>query len=125
MVKMINLVIIILCLTFSLSGCTIKENQLVILENSNKANTAPHNIKDWQFETMSQKIIIEKNKEVIQKIDQNLMPIIISPDYSTVFAYKNLADTKYDDINSMVITGNMVQPMELFSIKVPSASKKV
>lgn len=124
MVKMINLVIIILCLTFSLSGCTIKENQLVILENSNKANTAPHNIKDWQFETMSQKIIIEKNKEVIQKIDQNLMPIIISPDYSTVFAYKNLADTKYDDINSMVITGNMVQPMELFSIKVPSASKK-
>ena len=119
-----KLFVVVLCLALSLSGCTIKENELVILESSNKSNSTPENIKDWQFETMSQKIILEKNREALKKIDENLMPITISPDYSTVFAFKNLIDEKSDIANSMVIIGNMIQSIELFCVKVPNGSKK-
>ena len=119
-----KLIIIFLCLFLSLSGCTIKENELVILENSNKSNSTPENIKDWQFETMSQKIILEKNRETLKKIDESLMPITISPNYNAVFAFKNSIDEKFDITNSMVIIGNMVQSIELFCVKVPNGSKK-
>lgn len=119
-----KLLILILCLVLSLSGCTIKENKLVILENTDETNNRPNNIKDWQFETMPQKLILEKNKEALKKIDESLMPIIISPDYSTVFAFKSLIDNQSDVANSMVIIGNMVQPIELFCVKVSSGSKK-
>ena len=93
-------IIIIVCLTFLIVGCSIKENKLVILENSNKNNNKPENIENWQFETASQKNIIEKNRELLQKIDQSFLPIIVSPDYSTVFVIKNYLDSKSDEINS-------------------------
>ncbi len=119
-----KLITIALCIILFTSGCAIKENKLVIIENANKNKHNTGTIENWQFEIASQKNIIDKNKEILKKIDTDLLPIIISPDYSTIFAVKSIIDYKSDEINSKVISGNMIQPMELYSIKSSSGNQK-
>jgi len=96
----------------------------VILDNHNESNNKPSGIENWQFEATSQKDIIDKNKELLKKIDDSLMPIIVSKDYTSVFAIKNLIDQKSDELNSKVITGNMIQQIELFFIRPSTGTKK-
>ncbi|MDD2481059.1 MAG: hypothetical protein PHF82_02875 [Lutispora sp.] len=120
-----KMIIVLLCLSISLSSCSIKEDELVILENTDKdKSNISTKIKDWQFETISQKAIIEKNKEAIDKIDKDIIPIAITPDYGTVMGYKNMLSEKADAKNSMVIVGNMLQSIELFAIKTSNGAKK-
>lgn len=116
--------LIILCAAILLSGCSIKENKLTIIEKPDKNIGKTSNLDKWQFELTSQKNIIEKNKELLQKIDSNYLPIIVSPDYSTVFAMKNLNDLKYNEKNSKVIIGNMIQMIELYVLKPSTGLKK-
>lgn len=120
-----KLVIVLLCFTTLLSSCAIKENELVILENNDKdKSNSSAKIKDWQFETISQKAIIEKNREAISKISKDIIPIAITPDYSTVIGYKNIQSEKADTKNSMVIVGKMMQYIELFAINASNGSEK-
>jgi len=119
-----KLALIILCFTFLISGCSIKENRLVILDNHNEINNKPLDIENWQFEATSQKDIIDKNKELLKKVDDSLMPIIVSDDYTSAFAIKNIIDSKSDEINSKVIAGNMIQQIELFFIRPSTGTKK-
>lgn len=118
-------VIIILCFAALLSSCTIKENELVIIENTDTSNASTSSkIKDWQFETVSQKVIIDKNKEAIKKIDKGIIPIAITPDYNTIIGCKNIKSVEADTKNSMVIAGNMKQYIELFAVNVSNGNTK-
>ena len=120
-----KIVLILLCLSISLSSCAIKEDQLIVLENSEKdKNNTTTKIKDWQFETISPKAIIEKSKEAIDKIDKDIIPMAITPDYGTVMGYKNIQSEKADAKNSMVIVGNMLQSIELFAVNTSNGAKK-
>ncbi len=116
-------ILIFLLIAFSFSACSIKENKLVVIEKPNKNASKSESIEKWQFELSSQKNIIEKNSELLKKVDEIYLPIIVAPDYNTVFAIKNLIDSKYDEKNSKVIIGNMIQLIELYVIK-PSAGFK-
>lgn len=108
-----------------LSSCTIKENELVIIDNrDNNKNSTSAKIKDWQIDIASQKIAIEKNKEVISKLGENIIPITVSPDHSVVIGYSNVKDETTDIRNSMVIAGNMVQYMDLFACDIANNTNK-
>lgn len=110
-----NIIALLLCSMILLSSCTIKENQLVIINDPGSNQNKPSaKLKDWQIDTISQKALIEKYREVIAKINKDVAPIAISPDYTKVICYKRVEDKNADDINSMVIAGNMMQKMELF-----------
>ncbi|NLM43572.1 MAG: hypothetical protein GX201_06105 [Clostridiales bacterium] len=110
-----NFIVLLLCSMVLFSSCSIKENQLVIINDSDNSKNKPSaKLKDWQIETVSQKALIEKNKQVIEKIDKDIVPLAISPDYETVICYKSIKDDNADTINNMIIAGNMVQKMELF-----------
>jgi len=110
-----NIIALLLCFMILLSSCTIKENQLVIINDpGSNINKPSAKLKDWQTDTISQKALIEKYREVIAKINKDVAPIAISPDYTKVICYKRVEDKNADAINSMVIAGNMAQKMELF-----------
>ena len=117
-------ILLIICTVILLSGCTIKENKLTIIEKPDKNINKTGSLDKWQFELTSQKNMIDKNKELLQKVDNNYLPLIVSPDYSTVFAMKNLNDLKYNEKNSKVIIGNMIQMIELFVLKPSTGLKK-
>jgi len=120
-----RLLILLLCSVTLLSSCAIKENELVIIDNKeNSKNNASNKLKDWQIDLASQKIQVEKNKETIAKIDENIIPITISPDHNIVIGYDNIKDETTDEKNSLIITGNMVQYMNLFSYNISSSTKK-
>lgn len=108
-----------------LPSCAIKENELVIIDNNeNSKNSASNKLKDWHIDLESQKILVEKNKEAISKTDKNIIPITISPDHNIVIGYHNLEDETTDEKNSMVIAGNMVQYMDLYSYNISNSTKK-
>lgn len=120
-----KLFIILICSITLLSSCTIKENELVIIDNTDSTkNSASAKIKDWQIDLASQKVVVEKNKEAIAKIDENIIPITISPDHNIVIGYSNVKDETTDIKNSMVIAGNMVQYMDLFACNIASNTNK-
>lgn len=115
-----------LCSITLLSSCAIKENELVIIDNKeNSKNSVSDKLKDWQIDLVSQKVQVEKNKEAIAQIDENIIPITISPDHNIVIGYNNIEDETTDERNSMIIAGNMVQYMDLFSYNIASSTKKV
>ncbi len=117
-------ILIFLCAAFLLSGCSVKENKLTIIEKPDKNIGKIENLDKWQFEMSSQKNLIDKNKELLQKVDTSYLPIIVSPDCSTVFAIKNLVDLRYNEKNSKVIIGNMIQMIELYVLKPSVGFKK-
>lgn len=120
-----RLLILLLCSITLLSSCAIKENELVIIDNKeNSKNSVSDKLKDWQIDLVSQKVQVEKNKEAIAQIDENIIPITISPDHNIVIGYNNIEDETTDERNSMIIAGNMVQYMDLFSYNIASSTKK-
>ncbi len=117
-------IILVFAITLLLSNCSVKENRLIILENPDKTDNEQGNMESWQFDITSQKSIIEKNKELLKNLADDFIPIIMAPDHSVIFAFKYSKDIRFDEINSKVIIGNMIQPIELYSIKLPIGTKK-
>ena len=86
-----NFIVLLLCSMVLFSSCSIKENQLVIINDSDNSKNKPSaKLKDWQIETVSQKALIEKNKQVIEKIDKDIVPLAISLITKQLFAIKAL-----------------------------------
>lgn len=108
--------ILISAVAFSVAGCDIKQNQLVVIEKrANNGSNVQENLA-LDFNTMPQKISIEKNAELLQKLDPSANPLAVSVDTGTVICFSYVQNPQTDDTNSKIITGNMTQPVILYSI---------
>lgn len=115
---------IVLILILLLSGCTIKQGQLVIIEDGGKNKTHQDKSVYEHLNVESQKFPIEKYIEAVKNIDSSMKPLAVSPDYSMVLAYQPTGSTITDEINSRVVVGNMVQEINLFVVTAETGESK-
>lgn len=120
----LNKIIIIFLISMLAVSCSVKQGQLVIVENHNSNNAAASQNSSFNFNVMPQKISIEKNAEILKKLDPELIPLSLSSDTEIVIAIEFLESIETDDINSKVITGNMIQPINLYAVDTKNNDKK-
>lgn len=94
----------------------------MIIEKNHNSPNASENL-SLNFITMPQKIDIEKNIELLKKVDANIMPLAVSADTGIVIGFQFIDSNEADDINTKVITGGMVQPLTLYSINTETNEK--
>lgn len=113
-----KLILLILFITISMSACTVKQGELVVLENiPNENQLNKYNFETIKLDTIPQKAMIQKRNEVISTMPKELIPISVSPDYDTILSYIDVSDTETDNKNSNLICGNMVGKIKLYSYK--------
>ncbi len=109
-----RLILILSVIIALLSGCTVKQGQLVVIENE-----SPNEIRQdksiYEHLNVESRIFpIEKYKEAISRIDAGMIPLAVSPDYSMVVAYQPTGNPAPDVTNRRVVIGNMVQEVNLY-----------
>jgi len=119
-----RLLLIFSVIIILLSGCTIKQGQLVVIENENPNETKQDKNIYEHLNVESQKYPIEKYIEVIDKIDPNMKPIAVSTDFSTVLAFQPTENPIADNYNRNIVIGNMVQEINLFVITAETGESK-
>jgi hypothetical protein len=108
--------ILISSIAFSVVGCDVKQNQLVVIEkNGNSSRNVQENL-TLDFNMMPQKISIEKNGQILQKIGPSSNPLAVSADTGTVICFSYVDSKQADEINSKIVTGNMTQPVNLYAV---------
>jgi len=107
-----------------LTGCTIKQGHLVIIEEEGQSEAhqdkSPYEHMNIEF----RKFPIEKYVEAVSKVPVGMKPLSVSPDYSMVLAYETTGSSAADDLNSRVVIGNMVQEINLYMIFTGSGEQK-
>ncbi len=109
-------VLILLILALMLSGCTIKQGQLVVIEDKTSTEALQGKNPYEHLNVETRNFPIEKYAEAISKIDPDLKPLSVSPDYSIVLAFKNTGSQAADDFNRRTVVGNMVQEINLYAV---------
>lgn len=115
--------ILIVAAVLLLSSCSVKQGQLQIIEkNSSNYSNASENL-SLNFNIMPQKLSIEKNAELLKKVKPGMMPLAVSVDTEAVIGFQIIDSNETDEINSRVITGNMLQPINLYCIDVKNSKE--
>lgn len=109
-----KLILIFSVIIALLSGCTVKQGKLVVIENETP-NEIRQNKSIYEHLNVESRVFpIEKYEEAISKIDADMIPLAVSPDYSMVIAYQPTGSTVPDITNRRVVIGNMVQEINLY-----------
>ncbi|MDF2840544.1 MAG: hypothetical protein K0Q99_1316 [Clostridia bacterium] len=108
--------ILTLIIALLLAGCSVRQGQLVVLQQHNNTNDQVEENLSLNFNIMPQKISIENNAEFLKKIDPETIPLAVSSDTGIVIGFSFIDSTETDETNSKVITGNMIQPINLYSV---------
>jgi len=116
--------LIFLITVILLSGCTVKQGQLVIIEDENQNETKQDKSVYEHLNVEFRKFPIEKYREAINKIDKNMKPLAVSPDYSMVAAFQTTGSQAADTYNSKVLVGNMIQEINLYIIATKTGESK-
>ncbi|HYE84173.1 MAG TPA: hypothetical protein VEG39_18675 [Clostridia bacterium] len=119
-----RLIFLLLIITALLSGCTVKQGQLVVIEDESQAEARPDKSPYEHLNMESRKFPIDKYVEAVKKVDPNLKPLAVSPDYSMVLAYQTTGSSAADAFNSRVVTGNMVQEVNLYMVTTENGESK-
>ncbi|HPW41608.1 MAG TPA: hypothetical protein PLW98_08860, partial [Bacillota bacterium] len=109
-----RLILILSIIIALLSGCTVKQGQLVVIENESPNEIRQDKSAYEHLNVESRIFPIEKYKEAIGKIDAGMIPLAVSPDYSMVVAYQPTGNPVPDITNRRVVIGNMVQEVNLY-----------
>lgn len=109
----ITLILLLALLTVS---CNVKQGELVILQKHNNINGNVEENLSLNFNIMPQKISIENNAELLKKIDAETLPLAVSADTGIVIGFSFIESKEADETNSRVITGNMIQPINLYAV---------
>jgi hypothetical protein len=80
---LISLISIIL-----LSGCSIKQGHLVVIEDKGQSETPQDKSLYEHLNVEFRKFPIEKYIEAVAKVPAGMIPLAVSPDYSMVLAYQ-------------------------------------
>lgn len=119
-----RLIFTLLIYMILLSGCTIKQGQLVVIENESQNETQQDKSVYEHLNVESRKFPIDKYIEAVKKVDFSMKPLAVSPDYSMVLAFQTTGSTAADAFNSRVVVGNMVQEVNLFAITTENGESK-
>ncbi len=119
-----RLIFAILILTILFSGCSVKQGQLVVIEDEDKNETHQDKSVYEHLNVESRKFPIEKYVEAVKKIDAAMKPLAVSPDYSLVLAFQPTGNAAADAFNRRVVLGNMVQEVNLFVVTAESGESK-
>jgi hypothetical protein len=109
-------IILILMVSLLTASCSVKQGQLVIVQKHSGNDSTTLENSSLNFNVMPQKISIEKNAAMLKGLDPKLIPLSLQPDSGTIVAMEFVPSIESDDANSKVITGNMVQPINLYAI---------
>lgn|GEM_PF-999157 len=122
MKKIVKIIILMLIAALA-EGCSVKQNQLVILEkHQNPSSNVEENL-SLNFNMMPQKISIEQNAALIKKLDLETIPLAVSTENGIVIGYTLTDNDAADEANSKVITGNMVQLVNLYAVDTKNNEK--
>jgi hypothetical protein len=119
-----RLILIFAIVSVLLSGCTVKKGQLVIINDENKVEVHPDKKPYNHLNMESQKYPIEKYVEAVSKLESNMKPLAVSPDYTIVLAFQSTGSPVADDFNRRVVIGNMVQEVNLYTISTADGTSK-
>lgn len=119
-----RLVFTLLIFTILLSGCAVKQGQLVVIKDEDNNETHQDKSVYEHLNVESRKYPIDKYIEAVKKIDSNMKPLAVSPDYSMILAFQPTGNTSADDFNRKVVLGNMVQEINLFVITAENGESK-
>jgi hypothetical protein len=118
-------IILILLFAVLLAGCSVKQGQLIVLQKQNNINDNVEENLSLNFNIMPQKISIENNAEFLKKIDSETIPLAVSSDTGVVIGFSFIDSKEADETNSRVITGNMVQPINLYAVDTNNNEKNL
>ncbi|MHB1393635.1 MAG: hypothetical protein ACYCYE_11300 [Clostridia bacterium] len=107
-----------------LSGCTIKQGYLVVIEGKSQSEAQQDKSLYEHLNVEFRKFPIEKYIEAADKVDAGMIPLAVSPDYNMVLAYQTTGSSAADTFNRRVVIGNMVQEINLFMIFTQSGESK-
>lgn len=115
---------LILLLSLTITGCTIKQGQLVIIKDDHlNEKTALDKSVYEHLNFEPREYPLEKYKEAIKNLDQNLIPLTVSPDYKITFAFECTNNPEMDLLNRNTVIGNMVQEISLYAINTENGEK--
>lgn len=121
--KWFKTIVIFLAALLAVS-CSVKQGQLVIVQQHGNSDSAALENSSLNFNIMPQKISIEKNAAMLKGFDSKLIPLSLQPDRGLVIAMEFVQSNETDQTNSRVITGNMVQPINLYAVNTKDNDKK-
>lgn len=122
MKKNIQILLLLLITTLTVS-CSVKQNELVILEKHQNPDSSVEENLSLNFNIMPQKISIEKNAEILKKLEQGIIPLAVASEQGIVIGFTFDDSSSSDENNSRVVTGNMVQPIQLFTVDTANNEK--
>jgi hypothetical protein len=116
-------IILILVLTLLTVSCAVKQGELIIIEKQNDPINDTEGNLSLNFNIMPQKISIEKNAEILKKLDAEIIPLAVSQDLGIVMGFTYVNNTDTDEINTKVVSGNMIQPVDLYAFNTNNNEK--
>jgi hypothetical protein len=108
-------IILILLLSLLTASCAVKQGQLMIIEKQNDSINNTEGNLSLNFNIMPQKISIDKNAEIIKKVEPDIIPIAISQDKGIVIGFTYINSTETEETNAKIVSGNMIQPVNLYA----------
>jgi hypothetical protein len=116
-------IILILVLTLLTVSCAVKQGELIIIEKQNDPINDTEGNLSLNFNIMPQKISIEKNAEILKKLDPEIIPLAVSQDIGIVMGFAYINNTDTDETNSKVVSGNMIQPVNFYAFNTNNNEK--
>lgn len=116
-------IILILLLSLLTASCAVKQGQLMIIEKHNDSINDTEGNLSLNFNIMPQKISIEKNAEILKKVDSKIIPLAVSQDIGIVIGFTYINSTETDETNTKVVSGNMIQPVNLYAFNTNNNEK--
>jgi hypothetical protein len=108
-------IILILLLSLLTASCAVKQGQLMIIEKQNDSINNTEGNLSLNFNIMPQKISIDKNAEIIKKVEPDIIPMAISQDKGIVIGFTYINSTETEETNAKIVSGNMIQPVNLYA----------
>lgn len=108
-------IILILLLSLLTVSCAVKQDQLVIIEKHNDSSNDAEGNLSLNFNIMPQKISIDKNAEILKKVDPKIIPLAVSQDIGIVIGFTYINSTETDETNAKIVSGNMIQPVNVYA----------
>lgn len=116
-------IILILVLTLLTVSCAVKQGELIIIKKQNVPINDTEGNLSLNFNIMPQKVSIEKNAEILKKLDADIIPLAVSQDIGIVMGFTYVNNTETDETNTKVVSGNMIQPITFYAFNTNNNEK--
>ena len=113
-----------LLICFTITGCTIKQNQLVVLETSDSGNISTgNNIDIGKIDKSRITNDVQKSETLLENLDKATIPLIFNNNYSLLASMEFGKNKTSDEINKKVISGNFYQFVNIYINNIENGKK--